>query len=193
MDTPPRNTQETLFNGMRIPNSMEIVMLRLAMRQDIIAIQKEAYPPKMVETKVLESHINSPFSFGAMKMKTLQGYLLGRLGEDEEIIELIGCKPGTEHQHAYLYDIAVRPSAQGNGVASALLTEFFDKTRHYGLSVALHCRYTSYPIFSNSERMARYGYFIKKDKFLPRFYREHFDVDEDAHHLVLAPIVQKHS
>lgn len=89
----------------------------------------------------------------------------------------------------YLYDIAVLPKFQHKGLGTTLAREALAASRRRGLKVRMHVRSTSYPLFANSDKMRSAGYRVARKTFVPDFYFGEFGVHEDAHELVLYPLV----
>ena len=143
---------------------------------DLMRLQSRNFPSELHEDEETIESLIAPGtrSFGAEVEGVLAGCILSCPGEDT---------PGTW----YVYDIEVAPEFRGRGVASKLLERLLGETLRAGLAVELHCRAASHPIFSDAERMARYGYRIAFDRFLPGYYLE-CDLDEDAWLVRLEPL-----
>jgi ribosomal protein S18 acetylase RimI-like enzyme len=141
----------------------------------VAQLEREIYPLAMADTveDIVDTIMSTDLSRGILSRRRIIGYLLahdrGFSGE------------------AYIADIGIAKRWQGQGLCSLLLASFFGETKRRGLDVTLHCRSTSYPIFSNARRTANYGYSIADDVLLADWYFGEYGVHEDAHFMRLKP------
>lgn len=138
--------------------------------------QREVYPRKMQESaRVIYSILMSTdLSRGLFMGEELIGYALFERADMPKTV--------------YLYDIAVLPKFQHQGLGTKLAQDALAAAHRRGLKIRMHVRSTSYPLFTNRNKMRSVGYKVARKKFVPDFYFGEFGVHEDAHELVLYPL-----
>jgi ribosomal protein S18 acetylase RimI-like enzyme len=144
--------------------------------RELIEVQRRVYPTEMREReaeirRILES---SDMSLGIYKKGRLIGYALVRATQKIDTV--------------YIYDIAILPEFQRQGLGTSLAREILTQARSRGLKVSLHVRSTSYPLFGNRDKMREMGYLVAKDELKPDWYFGEYGVHEDARELLLEPL-----
>ena len=91
----------------------------------------------------------------------------------------------------YLYDIAILPHLQRRGLGTKLAQEALAAAWRRRLKVRMHVRATSYPLFVNRDKLRAAAYRLVRNKFVRDFYFKEFGIHEDAHELVMKPLVRR--
>jgi GNAT superfamily N-acetyltransferase len=176
-------TLEITDNNARPGLKSSLVSLQIELKpltpQDVAAIdalQRDIYPPEMWEDAeiLVDNIMEYRFNIGVFVNRNLAGFIMAENNEDATEI--------------YLTDIAVHPRYQRQKLGSLLIQELFKKAISLKARVSMHCRISSYAIFSSTERMQKLGYRIVLDEFQPDWYFQEFGIHEDAHYLVVEPL-----
>ncbi|OIP95149.1 hypothetical protein AUK40_06280 [Candidatus Wirthbacteria bacterium CG2_30_54_11] len=156
----------------------EVSRLTLSDLDRIEEMDKQIYPSEFQETReTIETILREgEFNFGVYAGGVLAGYIL--------------CEQDLGRK-VYLYDIAILPAWQHQGLSKLLLQAYFAAVLNKDHIVRVVCRDTSYPIFSDEKRMNSYGYTIAEDVFEPDGYFARCSIHEDSHAMILVPAKDK--
>ena len=156
----------------------EIIHLTLKDVDVLLEMQKRIYPEAFVEKlEYLKKLItNSDFNIGVV----VEGKLVGFLFVTKDCM--------TSDDQIFLYDIGILPEYQKRGLGSLLLDYFCKMALKKNLKIYICCRGTSYPMFSNREKLEKMGYKIARYEFEKDGYFEAYGIHEDSHEIYLEPL-----
>ncbi len=140
--------------------------------------QRLIYPKEMQEDAptILSVLASTDLSRGLFLGKELVGYALFERAREKGTV--------------YLYDIAIVPHLQRRGLGTKLAHEVLAAAGRRRLTIKMHVRATSYPLFANRGRLRAAGYRLVNDTFVRDFYFGEFGIHEDAHELVMEPLAR---
>lgn len=166
---------------MALPGPMTIRPLSRSIRtaRILAQIQRRVYPKKMQESPrtIYSILASTDLSRGMFLGHKLIGYVLFERSDLNNTV--------------YLYDIALLPKFQHQGLGTKLAQESLAFAWRRRLKVRMHVRSTSYPLFANRSKMRVAGYRLASKKLVSDFYFGEFGIHEDAHELVLHPLVHE--
>lgn len=165
-----------MANNHSLPDR-SIISLSVKNLADLMKMQREIYPENFVEEEgCIEKILNeSDLNIGVIVNQKLAGFLL----VTKDYVEV--------ENGLWLYDLGILPDYQRQGLGSLLLSHFLSETHKEKTSIFAYCRDTSYPLFSNEEKLKKMGYRISDYKFIEDGYFEECGVHEDLHELALEP------
>lgn len=141
-------------------------------------MQRRIYPREMQEDArtILPVLASTDLSRGLFIGKELVGYALFQRARESGTV--------------YLYDIAIVPHLQRRGLGTKLAQEALAAAWHRRLTIKMHVRATSYPLFANRGKLRAAGYRLVNDKFVRDFYFGEFGIHEDARELIMKPLAR---
>lgn len=141
-------------------------------------MQRRIYPREMQEgaPTILSVLASTDLSRGLFLGKELVGYTLFQRTREKGTV--------------YLYDIAIVPHLQRRGLGTKLAQEALAAAWHRRLTIKMHVRATSYPLFAERGKLRAAGYRLVNDKLVRDFYFREFGIHEDAHELTMEPLAR---